>query len=232
MNTNSINTSLSDDEYDELGKLLAAPELNGRAMDVSTLEGFLTAVVIGPNMIMPHRWMPLVWDRHAGLTGVPLSDTSAAQRAMELVMRHYNHMATWMAQDPASFEPIFVCGPEWGAAEWCRGFLAGMQLDATAWEPLRAREPAWFAPFTMLGADAGEQQITDHDDGARWTAGVAPAVIAISSYLMAQRLVRPQGASTGANAGGTTMRDTPKVGRNDPCPCGSGKKFKKCCAKG
>jgi uncharacterized protein YecA (UPF0149 family) len=24
-------------------------------------------------------------------------------------------------------------------------------------------------------------------------------------------------------------RETPKVGRNDPCPCGSGKKFKKCC---
>lgn len=25
------------------------------------------------------------------------------------------------------------------------------------------------------------------------------------------------------------QKDTPKVGRNDPCPCGSGKKFKKCC---
>ena len=25
------------------------------------------------------------------------------------------------------------------------------------------------------------------------------------------------------------VRDTPKVGRNDPCPCGSGKKYKKCC---
>jgi SEC-C motif len=24
------------------------------------------------------------------------------------------------------------------------------------------------------------------------------------------------------------MRDEPKVGRNDPCPCGSGKKYKKC----
>ncbi|MGB5159225.1 MAG: SEC-C metal-binding domain-containing protein [Desulfobacterales bacterium] len=24
-------------------------------------------------------------------------------------------------------------------------------------------------------------------------------------------------------------RDTPKVGRNEPCPCGSGKKYKKCC---
>lgn len=25
------------------------------------------------------------------------------------------------------------------------------------------------------------------------------------------------------------IRDTPKVGRNEPCPCNSGKKFKKCC---
>ena len=26
-------------------------------------------------------------------------------------------------------------------------------------------------------------------------------------------------------------RETPKVGRNEPCPCGSGKKYKKCCGK-
>jgi len=30
--------------------------------------------------------------------------------------------------------------------------------------------------------------------------------------------------------GHTVKRETPKVGRNDPCPCGSGKKYKKCCA--
>jgi len=29
---------------------------------------------------------------------------------------------------------------------------------------------------------------------------------------------------------GTIKNDTPKVGRNEPCPCGSGKKFKRCCA--
>jgi uncharacterized protein YecA (UPF0149 family) len=27
----------------------------------------------------------------------------------------------------------------------------------------------------------------------------------------------------------TFIRETPKVGRNEPCPCGSGKKYKKCC---
>jgi SEC-C motif-containing protein len=33
----------------------------------------------------------------------------------------------------------------------------------------------------------------------------------------------------GAIVNNTYRRDQPKVGRNDPCPCGSGKKFKKCC---
>jgi uncharacterized protein YecA (UPF0149 family) len=27
------------------------------------------------------------------------------------------------------------------------------------------------------------------------------------------------------------VNDGPKVGRNDPCPCGSGKKYKNCCGK-
>ncbi|KAB2893057.1 MAG: hypothetical protein F9K40_17435, partial [Kofleriaceae bacterium] len=38
-------------------------------------------------------------------------------------------------------------------------------------------------------------------------------------------------ALTGRRAGevqGTVVHDAPKVGRNDPCPCGSGKKYKKC----
>ncbi|WP_319560596.1 YchJ family protein [Marispirochaeta sp.] len=29
----------------------------------------------------------------------------------------------------------------------------------------------------------------------------------------------------------TVIREEPKIGRNDPCPCGSGKKYKKCCGK-
>ena len=30
---------------------------------------------------------------------------------------------------------------------------------------------------------------------------------------------------------GTIRREEPKIGRNDPCPCGSGKKYKKCCGR-
>ena len=38
-----------------------------------------------------------------------------------------------------------------------------------------------------------------------------------------ERLYKEQKAST------TVRREGPKIGRNDPCPCGSGKKYKKCC---
>lgn len=37
--------------------------------------------------------------------------------------------------------------------------------------------------------------------------------------------------SDGYTPSTTVVRDTPKVGRNEPCPCGSGKKYKHCCGR-
>jgi preprotein translocase subunit SecA len=64
--------------------------------------------------------------------------------------------------------------------------------------------------------------------------GVAENIAATS-----QAVAPPQAPEAGGDgqgkAGGevavrvkTIIRDEPKVGRNDPCPCGSGKKYKKC----
>jgi uncharacterized protein YecA (UPF0149 family) len=43
---------------------------------------------------------------------------------------------------------------------------------------------------------------------------------------MAQEALPAGGTATAVK---TIVRDEPKIGRNDPCPCGSGKKYKKCC---
>lgn len=47
------------------------------------------------------------------------------------------------------------------------------------------------------------------------------------------RFVREDGVwrYAGGSKGNTVRRETPKVGRNDPCPCGSGRKYKKCCGR-
>ena len=46
-------------------------------------------------------------------------------------------------------------------------------------------------------------------------------------------LLNPKAFGSQPRMGGsdsmTIVRDTPKVGRNELCPCGSGKKYKKCC---
>lgn len=42
---------------------------------------------------------------------------------------------------------------------------------------------------------------------------------------------RPTARTLGSVAAPSPVRVAPKVGRNEPCPCGSGKKFKKCCAR-
>ncbi len=44
-----------------------------------------------------------------------------------------------------------------------------------------------------------------------------------------QDYIMSRGEDTPAAA--TVKRETAKVGRNDPCPCGSGKKYKKCCGR-
>ncbi len=91
--------------------------------------------------------------------------------------------------------------------------------DGEAAVPVAPRRPAR-APLTLN--DPSAQTPSPFGAPARQPAGGPP----------------PAAAATGANqpprVGGddaavkTVRRDEPKVGRNDPCPCGSGKKYKKC----
>ena len=177
-------TPLNDDEYDQLDDLLLA--LGGQTMDVAALEGLLTALVAGPVEIPQEQWLPKVWGGAAG-----------SDAALALILRHYDYMRTWMRKDPASFEPIYECGGSWTAEAWSQGFVTGMELDAPAWAPLRASQPALLAPF----------QRKDEN----WAEKIPPAVVRINAFFHA-----PQAKVA-------------KVGRNDPCPCGSGQKYKKCC---
>lgn len=132
---------------------------------------------------------------------------SAIDAAAALVRRHHAYMGTWMAQEPSSFEPIYECGGAWTAEAWTAGFAAGMALQGDAWAPLAAAQPALLAPFEHAGDD--------------WQAAVTPAVIAINAHW------HPNAGRAGKQA-----PKAAKVGRNDPCPCGSGKKYKKCCDAG
>ena len=57
-------------------------------------------------------------------------------------------------------------------------------------------------------------------------------IVTPEQQLEREQVAKPISTNKDESAGGTTrVRKEPKVGRNDPCPCGSGKKYKQCCGK-
>jgi len=79
-------------------------------------------------------------------------------------------------------------------------------------------------PIIMFASEPGNAELDDELETNQeyWIEQLGPTVAAIYRYFLAYR--------TGGESGSKpVIRSNPKVGRNDPCPCGSGKKYKKCC---
>lgn len=228
-----MDLGLNDEELNALADFLNAEAFQEKAMDLSTLQGYLTAVVVGPQAVMPSRWLPRVWDREHGRLEPEFDSLDQANHIINLLMRFMNGIATAFMNDPASFEPVYWREARWGAAEWCEGFLRGTQFNEEAWALLWVGKPQCATPFLRLGTDDGMDITRQSGDAERWMNAVVPALVEIHAFWKARRVDVSQGLS-GQDSGASqarrpTMRAAPKVGRNDSCPCGSGKKFKKCC---
>lgn len=87
------------------------------------------------------------------------------------------------------------------------------------------------ATFTKLEVLATERGGEGDDEGVVDFAATFEEAGRTKVLRERSRFVREDGAwrYAGGSKGESVRREAPKVGRNDPCPCGSGKKFKKCC---
>ena len=89
------------------------------------------------------------------------------------------------------------------------------------------RDPV--AMYRIQGADMFDQMIDDiKEDTVRQVLGVVPKVQPIERVQVAKPTSEGFAGSP-AKRVSTKPASSKKVGRNDPCPCGSGKKYKKCC---
>jgi uncharacterized protein len=69
-------------------------------MDVATLEGFLAALAISPETVLPSQWLPWVWDLYDGEAEAHFEDLDEINGIMQLVMRFYNHVVQQFADEP------------------------------------------------------------------------------------------------------------------------------------
>jgi uncharacterized protein len=228
---------LTNREIKELDAFLLADDSLENAMDVSTLDGFLCAVISGPKVVMPSEWMRWIWDMDEGEQSPEFASENQAQRILSLLIRHANDIALTLIEAPQYYEPLFFKRDVKGRAvpivdEWCCGFVKGLALDSLGWQPLIEARPDWFEVIHLYGTKSGWDRLKElvdaHEDAiARHQAFVdmiAPGVRNIHAYWLARRA-----------PGGEAIRDPRQLihkiavpGRNDLCPCGSGKKFKRC----
>jgi hypothetical protein len=69
------------------------------------------------------------------------------------------------------------------------------------------------------------------DEAHRESGAAASTVDSPADEAFSENWETPGSVAPAEFGDGTVRRETQRVGRNDPCPCGSGKKFKKCCLR-
>jgi uncharacterized protein len=227
--------SLTDAEFDRLSAVLQRFG-NQRSMNVEELDGFLAALVCSPDSVPPSEYLPEIWGG-----GIALADTSAAKPILEdfisLLMRHWNAIVDTLRSGDVHL-PLLL-KDESGVAhanDWATGFMRGMELRREDWAALLEDEEhgGWIIPILALAHEHDSDpamrpypEPVSAELREKLIVGAAAGVTGIYRYFEAQRLLGKP-----ALGSATTFRRTmPKIGRNDPCPCGSGKKFKHCCGK-
>ena len=228
---------LTDDEIKEIDQFLLDAEGIEESMDISTLDGFLTAIVCGPKTIMPGEWMRWVWDMERGEDAPEFKDLSQAQRILGFLIRHMNDIAQSLTREPEQYEPLLMENPNGGDPipildEWCSGFMKGVQLDSEGWLPVIAGKPDWMSTILLYGTEEGwdtlKKKNLSLDEHKVLAEGLAGTVREIHALWLEQRGKQIAEGNLPNIVRREPVRNSTKVGRNDPCPCGSGKKFKQC----
>jgi uncharacterized protein len=221
-------------DLETLDRFLRSDRSPPDSMMLSELDGFLTGIAIGPELIRPSEWLPLI----SGGEAPAFADLDEANAILGSLMARYNEVLREVADD--ALAPVFWTDRNGTtiAVDWAEGFLQAIKLRAAAWEPLFTsnRDGKLLLPILSLCRDKNGQSLLGlppeaNDRLAAQTVEFIPGcVIAIAAYWR-RRGPRPISASLKPASHGGPNRAGTKVGRNDPCPCGSGKKFKKCCGQ-
>lgn len=210
---------------DELDQLLL--DQGEDWMLLTQLDGYLAGILVSPDLVPPGVWLKHIWAGDDG-AGLPhFEKMEDFQHIIDLIMRHYNDVLASLAQ-PGCYEPLFDIDTHnddvlWEL--WVEGFMQAMDLAPDGWERIAVSGDAGckaaLKGMAKLHAIANGEAQLSHGKVEQWTRE-APDLIPIwVETLHAWRLENDPSRPSPPRQG--------KVGRNDPCPCGSGKKYKKCC---
>lgn len=233
-------TSLSGDELQFLSDFLQSDATGDDCLPLEAVDGLFCALVTGPQLVAAEDWLPVVW----GEGEEPkFADEAERERVTSLLRRHFATVAVQLeqavTQSATPYQPLV---DEWEISKdedvplngewWAAGFLVGLEYCEQAWfgEPEREEmlEPL-LMPVIEL---AGNEDLEPVSAKARQRRIDQLPALLLTLYRYWRTDADGQlqlAAELGAVLSNQPLRAAEAPGRNDPCSCGSGKKYKKCC---
>lgn len=216
-------------------------------LSLEHVDGFITALICSPRQITPEEYLPVLLGE-AGLN--VFADPDALTQFNSLFQQRWQQITEALdapiesLTDPGALEPLIMDWkglldelsgaeraeleadglPEFGSV-WAAGFLQVLDAWEADWTlPVDSKDEAFvdemLEPFFVLVTPLDE--LTPEERNTRREDYVAMAIW--SAYEL-RDFWRDRGCATAR----TPLQATDSPGRNAPCPCGSGKKFKHCC---
>ncbi|HWH39825.1 MAG TPA: UPF0149 family protein [Usitatibacter sp.] len=214
---------LTEAELDRLEQFLNEPERPDDALPLDMAQGLLAAVASGPQPVPQDVWL-------AAIVGEDREFASEAEESdITTLLERFAADTAQQLNEGEGFDFILY-GDEDGEdlGDWAEGYLLGVDLADPRWDELADEEDYdnILFPFLALTGDAKQMALEASEewmDEAEEAKMLDEIRTNIASHLLDVRQfwfdksVPP-----------TVRREGPKIGRNDPCPCGSGKKYKNC----
>jgi uncharacterized protein len=165
-------------DLDALDDYLMSDHAPDDSMGLSDLDGFLTGIVVGPELILPSEWLPVIWGGEE-----PVFHTEGEMRTiLGTIMGRYNEIVACLIKNPDGIDPIFLEGPEGEvtASDWTGGFLDAVALRPMAWKPLVESDGAGIlmAPLFLLNGDMGIDDAADENELLAQASDMIPTCIA------------------------------------------------------
>lgn len=206
-----------------LMELLDAKSEAHNTMRCDEVQGFMMALLSGPDALNPTNWLPEILGEESLFDAKERTEVERLVMAMAADMRmKLNEKILpdlWFYEDEAGNPDFYT---------WCNAYLYALDIVPTDWFEAVDQEEFedLFYPIMALGGiyddeENGEVILHLNEKELTQLESDLPHVL-LDIYWYWQAIInKPQ----------TVRREGEKVGRNDPCPCGSGKKYKACCGK-
>ncbi len=228
-------------EKKKLAELLSLAADPDEALNLEGLHGFLFGLAITPDIVKPSEWLPFVF----GEEMLAFDNEKKAERLFECLFSVYDRFIdereVGTLKFPFNFDKLALDDMP-RVRDWADGLFLVLGLRPGIWglrdgqyEKMLERQegPAWAAAVvSAVGLpevldEAGDEdgvEVTEEEKGQLYLKmfdQLPDAVATLMEHAGKRRHLRlvPQMAPLRVE----------KIGRNDPCPCGSGKKYKKCC---